>query len=70
MTNPLEAMTTPAPVPSNEIERLAALRRYNILDTPPEAAFDRIRVRPPSDTLRSLAFFCSTRVFDVCKCNQ
>ena len=42
MTNPLEAMTTPAPVPSNEIERLAALRRYNILDTPPEAAFDRI----------------------------
>ncbi len=42
MTNPLEAMTNPAPVPSNEIERLAALRRYNILDTPPEAAFDRI----------------------------
>ncbi|WP_150558669.1 GGDEF domain-containing protein [Pandoraea bronchicola] len=26
----------------NEAERLAALRRYEILDTPPEAAFDRI----------------------------
>jgi len=28
--------------PANEAERLAALRRYNILDTPPEIAFDRI----------------------------
>ncbi len=28
--------------PNNEVERLAALQRYNILDTPPEAAFDRI----------------------------
>ena len=30
------------PVPSNEPDRLAALRRYEILDTPPEPAFDRI----------------------------
>jgi PAS domain S-box-containing protein len=30
------------PVPANEAERLAALYRYQILDTPPEAAFDRI----------------------------
>ncbi|HEY9858910.1 MAG TPA: PAS domain-containing protein [Candidatus Obscuribacterales bacterium] len=30
------------PLPANEAERLAALRRYNILDTPPEVAFDRI----------------------------
>ena len=29
-------------VPDNEMERLAALYRYQILDTPPEAAFDRI----------------------------
>jgi PAS domain S-box-containing protein len=29
-------------LPANETERLAALRRYKILDTPPEAAFDRI----------------------------
>ncbi|MFQ4140076.1 PAS domain S-box protein [Nodosilinea sp. PGN35] len=31
-----------APLPHNEAGRLAALRRYNILDTPPEAGFDRI----------------------------
>ena len=30
------------PLPSNEPDRLAALRRYEILDTPPEPAFDRI----------------------------
>ncbi|GAB4239919.1 MAG: hypothetical protein Kow00121_66470 [Elainellaceae cyanobacterium] len=29
-------------LPANETERLAALRRYNILDTPSEQAFDRI----------------------------
>ena len=32
----------PAPLPPDEHERLAALRRYAILDTPPEPAFDRI----------------------------
>jgi signal transduction histidine kinase/FixJ family two-component response regulator len=29
-------------LPANEAARLAALRRYDILDTPPEAAFDRL----------------------------
>ncbi|MBD1926156.1 response regulator [Trichocoleus sp. FACHB-90] len=29
-------------IPTNEPERLAAVRRYNILDTPPDGAFDRI----------------------------
>jgi signal transduction histidine kinase/CheY-like chemotaxis protein len=31
-----------APLPANEAKRLEALYRYNILDTLPEAAFDRI----------------------------
>ena len=31
-----------ASLPPNEAQRLAALHRYNILDTPPEAGFDRI----------------------------
>ncbi|MGH6839172.1 MAG: PAS domain S-box protein [Methylocella sp.] len=30
------------PVPANESERLAAVRRYDILDTPPDGACDRI----------------------------
>lgn len=30
------------PIPPNEEERLAAVRRYDILDTPPDGAFDRI----------------------------
>jgi GAF domain-containing protein len=32
----------PAPLPSNETQRLDALRRYHILDTPTEQAFDDI----------------------------
>lgn len=34
---PMDAIT-----PDNEQERLAALKRYNILDTPPDGAFDHI----------------------------
>ena len=30
----------PAPLPDNEAQRLAALHRYHVLDTPPEQAFD------------------------------
>jgi two-component sensor histidine kinase len=29
-------------IPANEEERLAAVRRYDVLDTPPDGAFDRI----------------------------
>jgi GAF domain-containing protein len=35
-------VTAQFPVPANEAERLAALRRYEILDTPPDGSFDRI----------------------------
>lgn len=35
-------MTRPAALPTNEKERLAVLKRLNILDTPAEAAFDDI----------------------------
>jgi signal transduction histidine kinase len=31
-----------APIPRHESERLAALQAYQVLDTPPEAAFDRL----------------------------
>ncbi|MCL1468852.1 ATP-binding protein [Argonema galeatum] len=39
---PLAVRLTTAPLPPNEVERLEALRRYNVLDTPPEESFDRI----------------------------
>jgi sigma-B regulation protein RsbU (phosphoserine phosphatase) len=31
-----------APLPPNEAERMAAVRRYDVLDTPPDGAFERI----------------------------
>lgn len=37
-------LNTPSPsiIPENETQRMAAVRRYDILDTPPDGAFDRI----------------------------
>jgi two-component sensor histidine kinase len=35
-------MTEPDALPHNEARRLAAVRRYDILDTPPDGSFDRI----------------------------
>ncbi|PYK97533.1 MAG: hypothetical protein DME19_15945, partial [Verrucomicrobia bacterium] len=43
-----------APRPSNEVERLKALRAYNVLDTPPEEAFD--------DLTRLASQICQTPV--------
>lgn len=34
--------STETEIPENEAQRLAAVRRYEILDTPPDGAFDRI----------------------------
>ncbi len=42
MTEIPKPIATIAPLPGNEVERLEALRQYHILDTPAEAAFDRI----------------------------
>ncbi|PSB17702.1 diguanylate cyclase [filamentous cyanobacterium CCP2] len=38
----LQPIATSLSQPINEAERLQALHRYNVLDTPPEIAFDRI----------------------------
>ncbi|MBD2093730.1 PAS domain-containing protein [Trichocoleus sp. FACHB-591] len=37
-----QSLTDSISLPENEAKRLEALRRYNVLDTPPEAAFDRV----------------------------
>jgi PAS domain S-box-containing protein len=42
MTDTLPEKAVTFPIPAQETERLAALHRYKILDTPPEPEFDRI----------------------------
>src|SRR5262249_37101059 len=42
MDGPKSGVCVPAPALPNEAARLAALRRYAILDTPPDEAFDRV----------------------------
>ena len=37
----------PPPIPTDEPERLAALRRYELLDTVPEQVYDDLRAWPP-----------------------
>src|ERR1700712_4956952 len=35
-------VVSPSIIPGNETQRIAAVKRYDILDTPPDGAFDRI----------------------------
>jgi hypothetical protein len=41
-TEPALNAISPGIIPENESQRMAAVRRYDILDTPPDGAFDRI----------------------------
>lgn len=47
----------PAPLPANEAARLEALRRYHILDTDPEPAFDDLALLASSITGSPIATF-------------
>jgi sigma-B regulation protein RsbU (phosphoserine phosphatase) len=42
MTDTSDRSVDPAIIPPDESERMAAVRRYDILDTPPDGAFDRL----------------------------
>ncbi|KRD10307.1 hypothetical protein ASE21_11370 [Flavobacterium sp. Root901] len=51
-------MNTPQyPIPNNELERLAALKRYNILDTLPENAFD--------DATKLVSYICAVPIAHI-----
>jgi len=52
--NPSDILCCPAAFPENEEERLAALERYDILDTLPEQAFD--------DLTALAAYICNTPI--------
>lgn len=49
--------STEFPIPSNEIERLAALKRYNILDTLPDHAFD--------DATKLVSYICGVPIAHI-----
>lgn len=49
--------TKEKPVPHNELERLAALKRYNILDTLPEHAFD--------DATKLVSYICGVPIAHI-----
>jgi PAS domain S-box-containing protein len=77
MFNALPQPRSTGLIPENETNRLAALHRYQVLDTPPEAAFDRItklaaRLFETPIALISLvdesrAWFKSSIGFDACE---
>ena len=45
------------PIPDNELQRLAALKRYNILDTLPDDAFD--------DATKLVAYICGVPIAHI-----
>lgn len=45
------------PIPDNELQRLAALKRYNILDTLPDDAFD--------DATRLVSYICGVPIAHI-----
>ena len=45
------------PIPENELQRLAALKRYNILDTLPDDAFD--------DATKLVAYICGVPIAHI-----
>jgi hypothetical protein len=49
--------TQPYPIPENELERLAALKRYNILDTLPDNAFD--------DATKLVSYICGVPIAHI-----
>ncbi|RYJ39011.1 GAF sensor hybrid histidine kinase [Flavobacterium anhuiense] len=50
-------MNTNYPIPENELQRLAALKRYNILDTLPDDAFD--------DATKLVAYICGVPIAHI-----
>lgn len=50
-------MNTDFPTPDNELQRLAALRRYNILDTLPDHAFD--------DATKLVSYICGVPIAHI-----
>ncbi|SHH65560.1 GAF domain-containing hybrid sensor histidine kinase/response regulator [Flavobacterium defluvii] len=50
-------MNTDNPIPENELQRLAALKRYNILDTLPDHAFD--------DATKLVSYICGVPIAHI-----
>ena len=65
-TEPLFRLMGAFPLPLNEAERLAALREYRILDTPPEPAFDdlaRLTARLCESPIAIISFVDQDRIW-------
>jgi signal transduction histidine kinase/DNA-binding NarL/FixJ family response regulator len=54
---PINKMNNEFPIPENELQRLAALKRYNILDTLPDHAFD--------DATKLVSYICGVPIAHI-----